>query len=128
MKLSFQISSILVALLFVFTLNFKSILTFHYFINQAEITELFCVNKEKPKLECNGKCHLAKELVKVDVEKSENPFSESALQINFEVHSILPQYTVLLNAGLKTIAATYAYTNDETIDQFYTIASPPPKG
>lgn len=128
MKLSFQISSILVALLFVFTLNFKSILTFHYFVNQAEITELFCINKEKPKLECNGKCHLAKELVKVDVEKSENPFSESALQINFEVHSILPQYTVLLNAGLKTIAATYAYTNDETIDQFYTIASPPPKG
>jgi hypothetical protein len=127
-KLSFQISSILVALLFVFTLNFKSILTFHYFVNQAEITELFCINKEKPKLECNGKCHLAKELVKVDVEKSENPFSESALQINFEVHSILPQYTVLLNAGLKTIAATYAYTNDETIDQFYTIASPPPKG
>lgn len=128
MKLSFQISSILVALLFVFTLNFKSILTFHYFVNQAEITELFCINKEKPKLECNGKCHLAKELAKVDVEKSENPFSEPALQINFEVHSILPQYTVVLNAGLKTIDATYAYTNDETIDQFYTIASPPPKG
>ena len=127
MKLSFQISSILVALLFVFTLNFKSILTFHYFVNQAEITELFCVNKEKPKLECNGKCHLAKELVKVDVEKSENPFSQPALQINFEVHSILPQYTVVLNAGLKTIDATYTYTNDETIDQFYTIASPPPK-
>jgi len=127
-KLSFQISSILVALLFVFTLNFKSILTFHYFVNQAEITELFCVNKEKPKLECNGKCHLAKELVKVDTEKSENPFSESALQFNFEVHSILPKYTLLLNSWLKKVPSTYAYTNDETIEQFYSIVSPPPKG
>jgi len=127
-KISFQISSILVALLFVFTLNFKSILTFHYFVNQAEITELFCINKEKPKLECNGKCHLAKELVKVDVEKSENPFSESALQFNFEVQSILPQYTLVLNSGLKRVSSTYAYTNDETIEQFYSIVSPPPKG
>lgn len=128
MKLSFQISSILVALLFVFTLNFKSIITLHYFINQAEITELFCINKEKPKLNCKGKCHLAKELVKVDNEKSENPFSESALQFNFEVHSILPQYNLVLNSGLKNVSATYAYTNDETIEQFYSIASPPPKG
>lgn len=127
MKLSFQISSILVALLFVFTLNFKSILTFHYFINQAEITELFCVNKEKPKLACNGKCHLAKELVKVDAQKSENPFSESALQINFEVHSILPQYTVVLNTGLKTIAATYENFHEKVIEQFYLVATPPPK-
>lgn len=27
-------------------------------MNQAEITELFCINKEKPRLKCNGKCHL----------------------------------------------------------------------
>lgn len=127
-KLSSQISSILVALLFVFTLNFKSILTFHYFLNQAEITELFCVNKEKPKLKCNGKCHLAKELVKVDTEKSKNPFSENTLQFNFEVYSILLHYTVVLNAVLKIVADTYyVYFNDKTLEQFYSIASPPPK-
>ena len=127
MKLSFQISSILVALLFVFTLNFKSILTFQYFINQAEITELFCINKEKPKLECNGKCHLAKELVKVDVEKSENPFSEPALQINFEVHSIISEYIDIKTCLFKSISNIYSFRIDKTIEQFYSSVFPPPK-
>lgn len=31
-------------------------------INQAEITEKFCENKDKPILKCNGKCHLMKQL------------------------------------------------------------------
>ena len=26
------------------------------------IIETFCVNKEKPQLQCNGKCHLAKQI------------------------------------------------------------------
>ena len=30
--------------------------------NQTEITKKFCENKAKPKLKCNGKCHLAKQL------------------------------------------------------------------
>ena len=33
-----------------------------FWVNQAEITELFCINKKKPELECNGKCHLKKTL------------------------------------------------------------------
>jgi hypothetical protein len=33
-----------------------------FILNQEKITEQFCVNKEKPELKCNGKCHLAKQL------------------------------------------------------------------
>jgi hypothetical protein len=33
-----------------------------YWLNETEITAQFCVNKEKPALMCNGKCHLKKTL------------------------------------------------------------------
>lgn len=34
----------------------------YYELNIDYITEKFCENKAKPQLQCNGKCHLAKEL------------------------------------------------------------------
>ena len=33
-----------------------------YLLNIDYITSVLCVNKEKPKLKCNGKCYLAKKL------------------------------------------------------------------
>lgn len=31
-----------------------------YLVDNSSFTELFCVNKDKPEMECNGKCELAK--------------------------------------------------------------------
>jgi hypothetical protein len=36
----------------------------NFYLNQDEIIEAFCENKEKPELNCNGNCHLSKELNK----------------------------------------------------------------
>ena len=44
-----------------------------YVVNYDYISKVLCVNKEKPKLHCNGKCHLMKELAKNS--ESENPIS-----------------------------------------------------
>lgn len=35
-----------------------------YVLNQDYIAEFLCINKDKPKLQCNGKCHLVKEIKK----------------------------------------------------------------
>ena len=35
----------------------------YFVVNQEEIVELFCVNKDKPTLKCNGKCHLSEQLL-----------------------------------------------------------------
>jgi hypothetical protein len=40
----------------------STLLLLNYGINKASITELFCINKEKPELKCDGKCHLGKQL------------------------------------------------------------------
>lgn len=46
-----------------------------YETNKEVITELFCINKDKPILQCNGKCHLAKQ-----IEKIEEPTTEESGQ------------------------------------------------
>ena len=40
----------------------------NYIIQYKFYVEVLCVNKNKPELKCNGKCHLAKELKTVDEE------------------------------------------------------------
>jgi hypothetical protein len=54
----------------------KGYLFVDYTLHQAEITRKFCENKAKPKLQCNGKCHLAKQLAKQ--EKEEKSTSETS--------------------------------------------------
>ena len=41
-----------------------------YVVNYEYITKVICVNKAKPKLQCNGKCHLMKELKAHDQSES----------------------------------------------------------
>jgi hypothetical protein len=61
----------------------KGALFVNYLVNQAEITKQFCENKAKPKLNCNGKCHLAKQFAKQ--EKQEKSTSETQ---KFKVESV----------------------------------------
>tara|TARA_Y100000782_G_C10189272_1_gene269374 strand:+ start:7658 stop:8032 length:375 start_codon:yes stop_codon:yes gene_type:complete len=48
--------------LFLGTLLVHSVIKVHFDLNRSEIAELFCVNKDKPELHCNGQCELMKRL------------------------------------------------------------------
>ncbi len=52
-------------------------------INQDYIAKVLCINKDKPEMKCNGKCHLTKELKKTE-EPADNPKTEF-VQIRNEV-------------------------------------------
>ncbi|MDO5978934.1 hypothetical protein [Flavivirga spongiicola] len=43
----------------------------YFQLNIDYIIETYCVNKEKPELQCNGKCHLANQLTVNSVDDSE---------------------------------------------------------
>jgi len=43
-----------------------------YLINFEYIKEVLCVNKEKPKLNCNGKCYLMGQLKQSEPKEEEN--------------------------------------------------------
>ena len=73
----------LVALVLLQTLG-REVLVLDYTLNKARITELYCVNKAKPQLHCNGKCHLAKQLRKTDSDEKKAPAGPVA-KVKYEV-------------------------------------------
>lgn len=45
---------------------------FNFWLNQEYISKNLCENKDKPVMQCNGKCHLKKELEKEENRKQDN--------------------------------------------------------
>lgn len=114
--------------MFVYTINFKSFVTVSYFVNQAEIIDLFCVNKEKPILQCNGKCHLANQLAEVENNTEDAPFSSSSLSYNLEINLSLVENEIDIQANVDELKKSKSFTkNVIPCDGFSAITSPPPK-
>lgn len=61
----------------------QEVLVVDYQLNQARITAQYCVNKARPQLHCNGKCHLAKQLRKTESGDKKSP--EGVAKIKYEV-------------------------------------------
>ncbi len=47
-----------------------------YIANYDYITNVLCENRDKPQLQCNGKCYLSKQLAKEAEQNDKNPFGE----------------------------------------------------
>ena len=47
-----------------------------YIMNYDYIVNVICENKDKPQLNCDGKCYLAKQLAKASEHNDKNPFGE----------------------------------------------------
>ena len=62
-----------------------------YELNKRSITEQYCVNKNKPQMHCNGKCHLKKQL---DNTNSRQDPQTSSSQTEWAVF-VLPSSTEL---------------------------------
>ena len=59
----------------------------YYQLNIDYIIETYCVNKSKPELQCNGKCHLAKQ-ISTDI----NTTDEDVKGINLITDAFFPVY------------------------------------
>lgn len=46
----------------------------YYYIDRDDFIEQFCVNKDKPEMKCNGKCHL-KKVEKETTQKEKTPYN-----------------------------------------------------
>ena len=113
------------ALVFLYALNFKTLVTLNFYWNQTEITELFCVNKEKPQLRCEGKCHLNTVLSDANAVK-DVPFSKNNTEQNLELifDVVTSEYSSLQDVDVKNKKFIYSKT---IIERDSEILSPPPK-
>ena len=69
----FKLINSIVLVLFLVPQFSNTVLWVNYELNKKAITEQFCVNKKKPELKCNGKCHLAEQLTKSSPSPVEQP-------------------------------------------------------
>ncbi|WP_051413442.1 hypothetical protein [Zhouia amylolytica] len=70
-----------------------------YIINYKYISEVLCENKDKPELNCDGKCYLSKMLAQETTEQDKNPFEGKQLKtetfqiICFKTFSFINTFT-----------------------------------
>jgi hypothetical protein len=57
---------------FLFHAASRMIIQMNFWLNQTYIAENLCENRAKPQMECDGKCHLKKELKKDDERKQKD--------------------------------------------------------
>lgn len=98
-----------------------------YVVDYEYITTVLCVNKDRPKMQCNGKCHLMKELAKES--ESENPLS-SDKKITTQKAEVLfledfNSFTIISICFLKTSKITTNYSNLYVLLNSATVFHPP---
>lgn len=85
----------------------------YYFVSwkiyQTEITEKYCINKDRPEMHCNGQCYLSKQLkaLENEYESSKTPFPP----INGKVVDILLFCPVQANFQLPS---TYVSATEQS--------------
>jgi hypothetical protein len=81
----------------------------YYAMFTDDFVERFCENKEKPELQCDGKCYLAKMLLQES--KDDNPPINIELLKNETVLFLEKNITFDFFGNQKSDSANYAYSN-----------------
>ncbi len=68
-----QIVTVFLVMIWLCQLSGRYVTILGFYMNQAYIAKNLCVNRSKPELHCNGKCHLAKKMSEEDKKDRENP-------------------------------------------------------
>ena len=94
-----------------------------YVVNYEYISKELCVNKAKPKMKCNGKCHLMKELAKVS--ENETPISSNKKTASHELEvlffeeiksfKIAPIYFEDRQKANNNYSDLYFYLNSDSV-------------
>lgn len=97
----------------------------YYQLNIDYIIEKYCVNKEKPELQCNGKCHLAKQLqitTPTENHQSTSILTEAFFPVYLQDFGSLDFSAIIIY--LENIQNFY-YTNNYTHLLSFSIYKPP---
>lgn len=94
-----------------------------YIMDIEQFTELYCENKDKPELKCNGKCHLADQLADNQEEKE-----SKEVQVSPEVLMIFANPTMDIEIPAKFYvqeSISYYFNTDLTEGIVNLIFHPP---
>ncbi len=81
----------------------RELLVLNFAVNRAAITTKYCVNKARPRLHCNGKCYLARQLRRAENGPAKAPAGTLA-KVKFEWVAPAP-FRLALPAWAGQVAA-----------------------
>ena len=96
----------------------------YYEINKREIAEKLCINKNNPKMHCNGQCYLGKQMKKA--EENEKRQSQS-LREKDEVISIYTQHTTVSYIPSFSFVSYMGYYIDRAMTAPHIVLDQPPR-
>ncbi|MBR9831149.1 hypothetical protein GYB57_03290 [bacterium] len=103
-----------------------SIVTFNFQFNQEYITEMFCVNKDKPELACGGQCHFMKQMT--DLKKADEG-QHGEKKTTHDERTVVLYYSVISDVAnflnVKTIC--YPSFDSRLLEGFATNSLAPPE-
>jgi len=114
--------SIFLLMAITFNVFSKAIFWANYEINKSEITRKYCENKAKPKLHCDGKCHLKKQLKEED--KKEKESQSNNAKEKFETQFFV-QVNFNFSAHLTALNAPHSYSPNQSHPHTHAVFSPP---
>ena len=120
-----QVLSIFFYLLYLLAMVRPLVPIMEYYANYDYIATVLCENKDKPYLECNGKCYLQKQLKEVNHDNHEH--KSTIPQINFDDYPISPldQFSYQLKVFKELNSEKSYYVNYTSQDFFKSIFKPP---
>ncbi|RNI30472.1 hypothetical protein EFB08_04215 [Rufibacter latericius] len=77
----------------------KLMIVLDYQANKSYIAQVLCINREKPKMQCHGKCYLKKNLKKA--EQTETPSSNKQTKQSSDLILFYQPFTRITHLYLK---------------------------
>ena len=98
-----------------------------YYANYEYIATILCENKDKPYLECNGKCYLQKQLNEVNHNNHEH--KSTVPQINLDDYPVSPldQYLYQIKEDKLVSQINYGNVLNSYQDFNKSLLKPPPQ-
>ena len=102
-----------------------SVLTW-YQVNRGYISEVLCINRDLPEMQCDGKCVLAQKLKQAEREKQNELPALPEVEISLSVF-IVDKVSEILRSGLLTGQLAWGETEDHyAFDLIKGLFHPPP--
>lgn len=117
---------------FIFLMSFKLLGGFSYNLyfwwNQKQLAKEHCINQNKPKLKCNGKCYLAKQLAKIENDYQKKQNEPAPFQLKSTEWFYIPTENVSLQIEVQERSKNSLYSWYSNLKSLYeqNKLTPPP--
>jgi hypothetical protein len=100
---------------------------FYFQLNLDAIVTKYCVNKERPQLQCNGKCHLGK-TISLTADNNTTDSNSKSVQLSnafYPLYFQSPDHFNLMQGVFLKNADNFTYHNSYSFTSYWNYKPPP---